>query len=605
MAQNRGGLSSVDEIEEEIEEEQPTTEPGLGVVVGSGKSASVASPSTLEAMAELYNQRAAKQNSFMEALKDAAAWTGGGVNGPTETLRMRDEQRSKQAAELFSMQNQIAQHRQAMLDSNIFLGTPQPTAAAQGQVTPGGATATDAGAAPSLGRVGGLVDMIKDPNLKRQISHLYATDKKAAHQQLNKYLMESSPMTGELARRINMIQNDPNTSDDDKARYTTLAIVGAEGFKPVDQVTSKGTIPAPLYKTVPVAQGTPAANAIKNPAPPPLPQQAPQGAAPQQPPQAGMPPAAAPGAAPRAPAAAPAAAPRAPAAAPATPPTAAAPSTPATMAPKASSAAPSYLGNLAPESKEGVALQQKAGEKELNVQEERQKLRAKEVELKESEIEKAGETAGGRLATVENINNILARHANASGPLAKPGLVPAILGTLASGFSVGNFGSLSVPGIEEAVIKIGAMKGQDQATINAARELAREYAGLNLANAQSFLKGQGAVSDAERRLISQMSGSASDPPGAAKRFMAWQQKKAEYDQKMYNEVYLPWRRQNMNADFREFIYNNPEFLKRREQYGKDLVALARSPIESEKPPKAKKSLDSHPGRALLDKYPKR
>jgi hypothetical protein len=179
------------------------------------------------------------------------------------------------------------------------------------------------------------------------------------------------------------------------------------------------------------------------------------------------------------------------------------------------------------------------------------------------------------------------------------------LGTLASGFSVGNFGSLSVPGIEEAVIKIGAMKGQDQATINAARELAREYAGLNLANAQSFLKGQGAVSDAERRLISQMSGSASDPPGAAKRFMAWQQKKAEYDQKMYNEVYLPWRRQNMNADFREFIYNNPEFLKRREQYGKDLVALARSPIESEKPPKAKKSLDSHPGRALLDKYPKR
>jgi len=605
MAQNRGGLSSVDEIEEEIEEEQPTTEPGLGVVVGSGKSASVASPSTLEAMAELYNQRAAKQNSFMEALKDAAAWAGGGVGGPTETLRMRDEQRSKQAAELFSMQNQIAQHRQAMLDSNIFLGTPQPTAAAQGQVTPGGATATDAGAAPSLGRVGGLVDMIKDPNLKRQISHLYATDKKAAHQQLNKYLMESSPMTGELARRINMIRNDPNTSDDDKARYETLAIVGAEGFKPVDQVTKRGTIPAPLYKTVPVAQGTPAAAAIKNPAPPPLPQQAPQGAAPQQPPQAGMPPAAAPGAAPRAPAAAPATAPRAPAAAPATPPTAAAPSTPATMAPKASSAAPSYLGNLAPESKEGVALQQKAGEKELNVQEERQKLRAKEVELKESEIEKAGETAGDRIASIENIKNILDRHVNASGPLAKPGLIPAILGTLASGFSVGNFGSLSVPGIEQAVLKIGAMKGQDQATIDAAKELTREYAGLNLANAQSFLKGQGAVSDAERELIKQMSGSASDSPGAARRFMAFQQKKAEYNKQIFDEVYLPWRRQNMNADFREFIYNNPEFLKRREQYGKDLKALANSPIGSEKPPQAKKSLDSHPGRALLDKYPKR
>jgi hypothetical protein len=601
MAQNRGGLSSVDEIEEEVEEEQP----GLGVTVGSGKSATIASPSTLEAMANLYNQRAAKQGSFMEALKDAAAWTGGGVGGPTETLKIRDEQRSKQAAELFSMQNQIAQHRQAMLDSNIFLGTPQPTAAAQGQ-----ATATDAGAAPQMGRVGGLVDMIKDPNLKRQISHLYATDKKAAHQQLNKYLMESSPMTGELARRINMIKNDPNISDEDRQKFITQAMVGPEAFKNVDQATSGGTIPTPLYQTVPVAKGTPAANAIKNPAPPPLPQQAPQGAAPQQPPQAGMPPAAAPAAAPRAPAAAPAtpptaAAPRAPAAvAPATPPTAA-PGTPATMAPKAPSAETSYLGNLSPISKEANALRQRAGEVELAVQQERRNLRAKDVELKEAEIEKAGETAGGRLATVENINNIIARHSNAAGPLAKPGLVPAILGTLATGFQLGNFGSLSVPAIEQAVIQIGAMKGQDQATINAAKELTREYAGLNLANAQSFLKGQGAVSDAERRLISQMSGSASDPPGAAKRFMAFQQKKAEYDKKLFDEVYLPWRRQNMNADFREFMYNNPEFLKRREQYGKDLLALAKTPIEPVKPAGAKKSLDTHPGRSLLDKYPKR
>ena len=601
MAQNRGGLSSVDEIEEEVEEEQP----GLGVTVGSGKSATIASPSTLEAMAELYNQRAAKQSGFMEALKDAAAWTGGGIHGPTETLKMRDEQRSKQAAELFSMQNQIAQHRQAMADSNIFLGTPQQTAAAQGQ-----ATATDAGAAPQIGRVGGLVDMIKDPNLKRQISNLYATDKKAAHQQLNKYLMESSPMTGELARRINMIKNDPNISDEDRQKYITQAMVGPEAFKNVDQVTSRGTIPTPLYQTVPVAKGTPAANAIKNPAPPPLPQQAPQGAAPQQPPQAGMPPAAA---APRAPAAAApatpptaAAAPRAPAAAaPATPPTAAAPGTPATMAPKAPSADTSYLGNLATNSKEANALRQRAGEVELAVQQERRNLRSKEIELKESEIEKAGETADDRLVSIQNINNILDRHSNAAGPLAKPGLVPAILGTLATGFSVGNFGSLSVPGIEEAVIKIGAMKGQDVATINAARELAREYAGLNLANAQSFLKGQGAVSDAERRLISQMSGSASDPPGAARRFMAFQKKKAEYNKQIYQEVYLPWRNENPNADFREFMYKNPEFLKRKAQYGKDLMAIAQSPIESGKPPSAKKSLDTHPGRSLLDKYPKR
>ncbi len=155
------------------------------------------------------------------------------------------------------------------------------------------------------------------------------------------------------------------------------------------------------------------------------------------------------------------------------------------------------------------------------------------------------------------------------------------------------------------MIKIGAMKGQDQATIDAARELAREYAGLNLANAQSFLKGQGQVSNAERQLVAQMSGSPSDSPGAARRFMAWQKKKAEYDKKLFDEVYLPWRRKNRDTDFREFMYNNPEFLKRREQYGKELLALAKAPIEPVKPAGAKKSLDTHPGRSLLDKYPKR
>ena len=61
----------------------------------------------------------------------------------------------------------------------------------------------------------------------------------------------------------------------------------------------------------------------------------------------------------------------------------------------------------------------------------------------------------------------------------------------------------------------------------------------------------------------------------------------------------------MNADFRDFMYNNPEFLKRREQYSKDLLALAKTPIEPVKPAGAKKSLDTHPGRSLLDKYPKR
>jgi hypothetical protein len=595
MAQNRGGLSSVDEIEEEEEvvEEQPAKEPGLGVMVGSGKSAMLASPSTLEAMAELYNQRAAKQSGFMEALKDAAAWTGGGIHGPTETLKIRDEQRSKQASELFSMQNQIAQHRQAMADSNIFLGTPQQTAAAQGQ-----ATATDAGAAPQMGRVGGLVDMIKDPNLKRQISHLYATDKKAAHQQLNKYLMESSPMTGELARRVNMIQNDPNISDDDKAKLVTNVIAGSDAFKPIDVRTTKGTIQKQLYQTVPTAQGTPAANAIKNPAPPPLPQQAQQAGMPAAATGAAPPPGAAPraapppGAAPRA-ALPPGAAPRAAAAAPAPAP---AQPTPATMAP--SSGVIGDLG-LDPVSKEELDLRVDLGKAKIAGIAEESKEVGKEAGMSQNAMNMAGKTAPIRLASIQNVSNIIDRHTKAAGPLSKPGMLPAVLTVVQDGISAGNFGQVGMPGIEKAVRQLGG----GQAEIDAAQELGREFAKMQLANAQSFLKGQGAVSDAERRLISDMSGRTGDSPTAIRRFMQWEKKAAEYDRDLHKD-YTAWRRANRGASFEEFKLT-PSYEEKSARYAKDLIELANQPLPVAAKPGAKKSLDSHPGRSLLDKYPKR
>jgi hypothetical protein len=594
MAQNRGGLSSVDEIEEEIEEEQPTTEPGLGVVVGSGKSASVANPSTLEAMAELYNQRAAKQNSFMEALKDAAAWAGGGVGGPTETLRMRDEQRSKQAAELFSMQNQIAQHRQAMKMADMFLGTTQPTAAAPG-------AATDATSPAVGGPAGGLLDLVKDPSLKRQIGAQYMSDPKAAMGQLNKYLMETG-QTGELFKRIEAIKNNPNIPADKKDQFINSVLVGAETLKPIDIRTAGGTIQKPLFETAPVAQGTPAATAIKNPAPPPLPQQAPQGAATQQPPKMGMP-AAGPGAAPQpgtaprvtpTPAAAPqpgAAAPRAPAAAPA--PTQ--PAAPTTMAPP-SSVGPS---GFAPGTKEDLELKTRLGEAKIAGVAEESKETGKEAGMSQNAMNMAGKTAPIRLASIQNVSNIIERHTSAAGPLSKPGMLPAILTVVQDGISAGNFGQVGMPGIEKAVRQLGG----GQAEIDAAQELGREFAKMQLANAQSFLKGQGAVSDAERRLISEMSGRTGDSPTAIKRFMQWEKKAAEYDRDLHKD-YTAWRRANRGASFEDFKLTS-SYTEKSEKYAKDLIDLANQPLPVAAKPGAKKSLDSHPGRSLLDKYPKR
>lgn len=579
MAQNRGGLSSVDEIEEEeVVEEQPAKEPGLGVMVGSGKSAMLASPSTLEAMAELYNQRMEKQGSFMEALKDAAAWTGGGIQGPTETLKMRDEQRSKQASELFSMQNQIAQHRQAMKMADAFLGTTQPTAAAQGE------TATDQAAPAAGGRSGGLIDMIKDPNLKRQIGAQYLSDPKAAMGQLNKYLMETG-QTGELAKFENwMITNGFDPKQIRSSVYTKG--VGSGAFQPYDvrgvggtgQQTplqaAAGIVPGaagPMSQAPRgVAPGTPAAAAIRNPAPP-------QAAAPQ--------PGAAPtsGAAPAAPRAA------APAPAPAQP-------TPATMAPP--TGVPGGTG-FAPGTKEDLELKQKLGEAKIAGVAEESKEVGKEAGMSQNAMNMAGKTAPIRLASIQNVSNIIDRHTKAAGPLSKPGMLPAVLTVVQDGISAGNFGQVGMPGIEKAVRQLGG----GQAEIDAAQELGREFAKMQLANAQSFLKGQGAVSDAERRLISEMSGRTGDSPTAIRRFMQWEKKAAEYDRDLHKD-YTAWRRANRGASFEDFKLT-PSYEQKSARYAKDLIELANQPLPVAAKPGAKKSLDSHPARAIIDLYPKR
>ena len=403
-------------------------------------------------------------------------------------------------------------------------------------------------------------------------------------------------MTGELARRVNMIQNDPNISDDDKAKLVTNAIAGSDAFKPIDVRTPKGTIQKQLYQTVPTAQGTPAANAIKNPAPPPLPQQAQQAGTPAAATGAAPPPGAAPraapppGAAPRA-APPPGAAPRA--AAPAQDP---AQPTPATMAPP--DGVPGGTG-FAPGAKEDLELKQKLGEAKIAKVEAESRQRGDELSLNESALDMAGRTSKNRLASIQNVSNIIDRHTKALGPLSKPGMLPAVLTVIQDGISAGNFGQVGMQGIAQAVRQIGGT----QADIDAAQELGREFAKMQLANAQSFLKGQGAVSDAERRLIADMSGKTGDSPAAIRRFMQWEKAAAEYDRDLYKD-YIVWKSANRGASFEDFKLL-PKTMEKSEKYAKELLKIADQPLPTADKPKAKKSLDSHPARAIIDLYPKR
>ena len=254
---------------------------------------------------------------------------------------------------------------------------------------------------------------------------------------------------------------------------------------------------------------------------------------------------------------------------------------------------------FAPGTKEDLELKQKLGEAKIAGVAEESKETGKEAGMSQNAMNMAGKTAPIRLASIQNVSNIIDRHTKAAGPLSKPGMLPAVLTVIQDGISAGNFGQVGMPGIEKAVRQLGG----GQAEIDAAQELGREFAKMQLANAQSFLKGQGAVSDAERRLISEMSGRTGDSPTAIRRFMQWEKKAAEYDRDLHKD-YTAWRRANRGASFEDFKLT-PSYEEKSARYAKDLIELANQPLPVAAKPGAKKSLDSHPGRALLDKYPKR
>ena len=70
--------------------------------------------------------------------------------------------------------------------------------------------------------------------------------------------------------------------------------------------------------------------------------------------------------------------------------------------------------------------------------------------------------------------------------------------------------------------------------------------------AKILLAGQGSVSDAERGLVQELSGSRMNSPGALKDYLAWGRMRAEYDRDV-NEAFKQFRRTNRGASFEDFL----------------------------------------------------
>lgn len=203
------------------------------------------------------------------------------------------------------------------------------------------------------------------------------------------------------------------------------------------------------------------------------------------------------------------------------------------------------------------------GKKKLREEGESKTQEADITENKELKagIYSAGRNAHGQILSADMIYRLATdpKTKGSFGVLQNNNIQSAILGALAEGVQTPT-GSIKFAGIEDAVRKVGGT----EAEINAALQAARYYAELELNYARMYMKGQGAVSDNERRIVGRIGGSLSDTPMVAAAKAETIKARAEYDKKI-SDLYYQWERKNPGKMVKDFE-RDPEYVRLQGQF---------------------------------------
>lgn len=192
---------------------------------------------------------------------------------------------------------------------------------------------------------------------------------------------------------------------------------------------------------------------------------------------------------------------------------------------------------------------------------------------KEAEILEAGSTSGTRLASIVNIEKYVTdpRTNRVFGVFEKPGFWNGVGALVQSAVKAGNY-SIGITDFDKLIAS--TMKDASQAEKDAAQIVGREFAKMKLQEAKVLLAGQGAVSDAERGLIAELTGSRLNSPGAIKEYLAWGKMRAEYDKKV-GDSYDTWKGSNPRGNFDQYRITK-EARALREDYNNRMMDFANS-----------------------------
>lgn len=564
--------------------------------LGTSTIASGYDPELLANMQKLIEEKQAQKGSFTEGMKDAMAWWSGGVAGPAEALQNRALEKDRQDAELFGMKSQLSQAKIGMAQASamrdqLFGNSNSPTATTT--VPPSHITAGGPTAASSMVQQGGMLGLVEDPGLRQSIANQATRDPVGAQKAIQEYLAKNANKTDMIKDVQYMVQNgliDPKLVP--AAVLTKFA--GASAFVPHDVRgiggTGQGT---PFGAAIGVAgsggnptgiSGAPGApTAAPTAAPRPMPIQAPV-AAPTGAPAAGTPQLTTPvpPAHPSTFAVPPPAAPTAPATAPAAAPTAA-------IQPKR---APSPF---APGTKEDLEFQAKNAEVPLAGGSEFAKETEKANAVKASQVDTAGQSALERLARFNDIKSITEDPdmQQIFGKLAKKGFTPFALKQLESGVNAGQFGTIGIANLEHNLMEAGATPEQ----IQKLHRVEKSLSAAELDYAKTYLTGQGAVSDNERKLVKDAVGSVKDPAKVLNMQASIMAERADFDGKIH-QAYNRYRDSaGEYASFGKFMRSPEAQSVINEHNGKLAKIINRSPSDLSDPFNSRSAQQSYtPGK---------
>jgi hypothetical protein len=182
---------------------------------------------------------------------------------------------------------------------------------------------------------------------------------------------------------------------------------------------------------------------------------------------------------------------------------------------------------------------------------------------KEATVIEGKDTSGERLSSIEYLNGLITnpKTSRAFGVFQHPDFVSAMGKVVDDGIKLGRLGDV---GVDLSPIVRSVMKDASQTEVDAVQKATREFAKIKLNEAKILLAGSGSVSDAERNLITELSGSIKNSPGALKDYLAWGRMRAEYDRKA-GDALDEWRRANPQGSFNQFRLS-PEAVAVRKEY---------------------------------------